>query len=286
MIFLEFGLSCRVKAMTTVSGHPDFDSAIRAYYDKGKEAQRLSEGQGRLEFERTKELIRRFLPKDELDILDIGGGPGVYAGWLREAGHRVHIVDPIPLHVEQARERGLSAEVGDARQLVQGDDAFDAVLLLGPLYHLPNKADREKSLREANRVLRPEGLLFAAAISRYAALLDLLVNWDRLHEPGVMEVVEESIRTGAFRGPGEGHLFTSAYFHLPSELRAEISREGFDDVRVFHVEGPGFLVPDLEARLDDPSRREALMNAIRLVEEDESMLASSHLLAVARALDQ
>ena len=50
---------------------------------------------------------------------------------------------------------------------------------------------------------------------------------------------------------------------------------------VFHIEGPGSLIPDLESRLDDPPRKEALMNAIRLVEEDTSMLGSSHLLAVA-----
>lgn len=258
----------------------EFDPAIRTYYDKGNEGARLSKGAGRLELERTKELIERFVEESGLDVLDVGGGPGVYASWLSEKGHRVHVIDPVPLHVEEATTAGLSAEIGDARKLEQADESADVVLLLGPLYHLPARADREAALEEASRVLRPGGFLFAAGISRHAALLDLLINWNKLHDPGVFEIVEESVRTGVFGGPGEAGLFTTSYFHLPTELADEVSSVGFSGVRVFHVEGPGFLVPDLEERLNEPARKEALMKAVRLVEEDPYMLGSSHLLAV------
>lgn len=261
----------------------EFDPAIRAYYDKGNEAARLTKGAGRLELERTKELIERFIPSGPLEILDVGGGAGVYALWLSQKGHRVHVVDPIPLHIEQATAEGVSAEVGDARKLGQSDSSADVVLLLGPLYHLPDRSDRQAALTEALRVLRPEGLLFAAGISRHAALLDLLIKLDKLHHPGVFELVEQSVRTGIFKGPGEAGLFTTSYFHLPNELRDEMSDAGFGDVHVFHVEGPGFLIPDLDDRLEDPPRKEALMNAIRLIEDDARMVASSHLLAIGRA---
>jgi SAM-dependent methyltransferase len=261
----------------------ELDPSIRAYYDKGDEAARLLAGSGRLELQRTKELVERFIVGDALEILDVGGGPGPHASWLAQKGHRVQIIDPVPLHVEQAISAGLEATIGDARKLAQADSSADVVLLLGPLYHLPVPADRASALSEAMRVLRPGGLLFAAAISRYAALLDLLIKLDKLHEPGIYELVEESVRTGVFGGPGEAGVFTTSYFHLPAELADEVSAAGFGDVRVFHVEGPGFLIRDLEERLNDPARREALMNAIRLVEEDLSMHASSHLLATGRA---
>jgi SAM-dependent methyltransferase len=262
----------------------EFDPAIRTYYDKGNEGARLSKGAGRLELERTMELIERFIEDSELDVLDVGGGPGAYASWLSEKGHRVHLIDPIPLHVEEAGAAGLSAEVGDARMLKQADESVDVVLLLGPLYHLPAKAEREAAAREAMRVLRPGGRLFAAGIARHAALLDLLVNLNKIHEPGVLDLVETSVRTGVFGGPGEAGLFTTSYFHLPTELSDELSAVGFIEVRVFHVEGPGFLVPDLEDRLNDPARKKALMEAVRLVEEDPCMLGSSHLLAVGSKL--
>jgi hypothetical protein len=125
-------------------------------------------------------------------------------------------------------------------------------------------------------------LLFAAAISRYAALLDLLVRLDRLHERDVLRTVEVAVRTGVFHSHAEG-LFTTAYFHLPDDLLEEIAAVGFVNLAIFNVEGPGFLVADFEARWSDPSRRQAILDAARLVESEPAMLAAaSHLLAVAR----
>lgn len=51
---------------------------MRVYYERGVEADRLDGGMesGPLEFDRTKELIGRFLPERSLDVLDVGGGPG------------------------------------------------------------------------------------------------------------------------------------------------------------------------------------------------------------------
>jgi ubiquinone/menaquinone biosynthesis C-methylase UbiE len=231
-----------------------------------------------------KELIQGRISEGPLDVLDVGGGPGVYAAWLAELGHRVHVVDPISLHVEQARAAhgGVTAEVGDARRLTQADDSVDVVLLLGPLYHLADPDDRLAALREARRVLRPEGLLFAAAISRFAALLDLLLRADALHEPGVLTVVESALETGVFRGADAG-LFTTAYFHRQRDLHAEVGEAGFAQCEVVHVEGPSAFVSDFEARWKDDDRRDAMMRVARLVENEPELLgAGSHLLAIAR----
>ncbi len=131
-------------------------------------------------------------------------------------------------------------------------------------------------------MLRPGGTVFAAAISRYAALLDLLLRLDRFHDPDIAGRVIEAVATGTFRGHTEG-LFTTAYFHHPDELAGEVSEAGFGEVSIFNVEGPGFMVTDFEARWSDPGRREALLAAARIVEREPSMLgASSHLLAIAR----
>jgi SAM-dependent methyltransferase len=264
----------------------DLEPSIQAYYEQGTEARRLFGGfpSGPLELARTKEIVQRRLPEGSLAILDVGGGPGIHAAWLAQAGHRVHVVDPIQLHVDQARARpGVTAELGDARRLMHDDASFDVVLLLGPLYHLVRPEDRLRSLGEARRVLRTGGLLFAAAISRFAALLDLLVRADALHEPGIIPLVEHAIQTGVFDGSGAG-LFTTAYFHRPPELKQEVTAAGFHECEVVQVEGPGFMVADFERRWADDGRREAMLHAARLVEsEPEMMGAASHLMAVARA---
>ena len=92
----------------------------------------------------------------------MGGGPGTYAAPLARRGYQVHLVDPVPLHVDQAREAAgqdpaaaFTATLGDARELPVPDGSQDAVLLFGPLYHLTEPADRGLALAEAWRVLRP-----------------------------------------------------------------------------------------------------------------------------------
>jgi ubiquinone/menaquinone biosynthesis C-methylase UbiE len=266
---------------------PDLDPTIREYYERGEEARRLLGGfpSGPLELARTQELVLRYLDAGPYHVLDVGGGPGIYAAWLASLGHRVHLVDPVELHVDQARSATgrITAEVGDARSLTQDQHSVDVVLLLGPLYHLVHHADRLRALQEARRVLRRGGLLVAAAISRFAALFDLLVRLDRLHEPAILTSVEAAIETGVFRG-SEGGLFTTAYFHLPDELEAEIAEAGFTVDHVYNVEGPGFLAGNFDERWRDERRREAMLHAARLVETERSVLAaSSHLLAVAFA---
>lgn len=257
---------------------------IASYYEQGREAQRLSEARtgGPLEFARTIELICRYLKPAPLDVLDVGGGPGTYALWLQDRGDRVQLVDPVALHVDQARALSLRAELGDARQLLQPDRSVDVVLLMGPLYHLLEAGERCQALAEAHRVLRPGGLLIATAISRSAALQDLLVRLDRLHEPDVMAIVERAVRTGIFDGSPAG-LFTTAFFHAPRLLEHEVNAAGFEHVDILGIEGPGFLISDLEARWQDPARRAAMLAAARLIEAEPDMLgAASHLMAVAR----
>ncbi len=266
---------------------PELDPIIRQYYERGEEARRLFGGfpSGPLELARTQELVLRYVDTAPRDILDVGGGPGVYAAWLASLGHQVHLVDPVELHVEHAlgEAKGVTAEVGDSRALTQPDHAVDVVLLLGPLYHLVDKADRLRTLNEARRVLRSGGLLFAAAISRFAGLFDLLVRLDQLHEPAILATVETAVATGVFHG-SEGGLFTTAYFHLPGDLEAEIAEAGFVVDHIYNVEGPGFLVANFEDRWRDERRREAMLRAARLVETEPSALAaSSHLLAVGYA---
>jgi hypothetical protein len=127
-------------------------------------------------------------------------------------------------------------------------------------------------------------VLVAAAISRFAGLLDLLVG-ELLHEPDVRSLVEAALESGAFVGTGDG-LFTTAYFHLPRDFRAEVAEAGFSAVQIVNVEGPGFLVADFERRWADPVQRETMLWAAEVVESEPEMLAaSSHLLAFARSPD-
>jgi ubiquinone/menaquinone biosynthesis C-methylase UbiE len=270
---------------------PTVDPEIAGYYALGHEADRLFTW-GRLERVRTQELLDRFLPAAPATVLDVGGGPGAYALWLAERGYAVRLIDPVALHVEQAREAAAQrpdaplagAEVGDARALAAADGSVDAVLLLGPLYHLPEAEDRDRALREARRVLRPRGVVLAAAISLFASTIDG-VRTALLDEPGFEALVERDLRTAVHRNPeARPGWFTTAFFHRPEQLAAEVEAAGFALEALVAVEGVGYYATDAEARLDDPERRERLLRAIRRVEAEPALLgASPHLLAVGRA---
>ena len=145
---------------------PRPDRELLEYYERGKERGRLdtTRGGAPLERERTREVLARHLPRPPATVVDVGGGAGVHALWLSSLGYGVHLRDPVPLHVEQAqadaRERGLrlaSAAVGDARALDLDDGSVDVALVLGPLYHLQEAADRRRALLEARRVMRAGG---------------------------------------------------------------------------------------------------------------------------------
>jgi len=229
---------------------------------------------------RTVELLGRVLPAPPARVLDVGGGTGIHARWLARDGYDVTLVDLMAAHVERAAGiAGVHATVGEARSLDAADASFDVVLLLGPLYHLVEAEDRLLALREAVRVARPGAVVAAAAIGRYAGLLDFGAHagLDETTEP----LVRATLRTGR-HDPRLG--FTTAYLHRPDELRAELVAAGLRDVTVYGVEGPAGPALDAHGidRIDEflPSA----VRCARIAERDPALIAASaHVLGLAAA---
>lgn len=256
--------------------HPDIDEFYTERYD---EAERLSrDALGRLERDRTREVLLRFLPAAPARVLDVGGGPGVHAAWLAGLGYEVTLIDPVARHREQAAAHGgFAVEDGDARALAQADASADAVLLLGPLYHLVDPAERAQALAEARRVLRPGGLIAAAFISRQAPLLDLAARL-RINDDQTLAFIRTLRETGVNH---EDTQFTVAHFHRSPEILADFAAAGLPRPHLIGVEGPlsALLASGLAA--DRPEYFEAALRAARAAEDHPELLhTSGHLLAV------
>lgn len=267
------------------------DSPILAHYATGHEASRLDNGAGKLERARTEDILTRYLPPAPAVVLDIGGGPGRYAGWLASRGYTVHLIDAVSLHVEQAREsfrsaglRDADAEVGDARALSFANDSADAALLLGPLYHLPDREDRLRALREARRVLKPGGRIVVAVISRFASLLDGLFR-GFIRDPQFVAIVDRDLQAGRHENrTSNPHYFTTAYLHRPEEIAGELDEAGFVDGEVLGVEGPFWCLPRFDEVWSDAETRGHLLTYVGAIEREPSLLGSSaHLIGLARA---
>ena len=273
----------------TLPSIQDTREDILQYYQSTDESERLQREESELEFLRTREILARFLPPVPAEVLDVGGGPAVHSLWLSELGYRTHLVDLVPRHIRQAQalERVspaslVSCSIGDARRLEFPSSSMDAVLLLGPLYHLLEREDRLQALCEAWRVLRPGGTLIVQGISRYAALLKVLTR-GHLDDLRMIYVAHHTTRSGQHR-PGRGQdFFTSAYFHHPTELRQELAQAGFKHLATLGVEGPARLCGDEFPRhWRDPFTREWLLDLARSLESEPHLLGvSSHLMAVA-----
>ncbi|MFS1303894.1 class I SAM-dependent methyltransferase [Streptosporangium longisporum] len=253
---------------------------LLAHYGLDREHDRLRTGRGRLELWRTQEVLRAALPGAPARVLDVGGGTGVHAEWLAADGYEVELIDLIPLHVERAaRLAGITARQGDARHLPVPDESVDAVLLLGPLYHLSDRADRVRALAEAVRVVRPGGLVAAATINRSAAVHDM-IHLELYLRPEMRKVALSALVDGDLRHAHEG--FT-AYMHDPDDVPAEFADAGLPGATRHGLEGAFWLYRDINGWLDDPERRALVLDAQRRLESVPSLLGvSGHMLTLAR----
>ncbi len=261
-------------------------AALHAHYERGEEADRLARsGSGRLEFERTQEIVLRHLPPPPATVADIGGGPGRYAVWLASLGYRVVHRDIVPMHVDQVRTAAAAASVaveaavGDARRLDLEPETVDAVLLLGPLYHLPRRTDRVQALREARRILRPGGPVFGAVISRWAARLDGMLR-HRIYDkyPDAEQVIDEVERSGLLPPLGPGSF--SGVTHRPGQIRGEFAAAGLAVADLVCVEGAAYLLEDLDARMADEHDWRVVLDTARAHERVPELLGiGSHLIA-------
>lgn len=255
----------------------DIDARIQTYYGVTfDESARLTtrSAQGPLEFQRTQELIREHAPLGR--VIDIGGGSGVHAKALQDGGYDIELIEPVRRHVDAARAAGLEAHLGDARDLPFDNETFDVALLLGPLYHLSSATDRRLALTEAARVIKPGGVLLAAALSRYVAFGSVSLTQpapERMPADWAALVVE-----GA---PSPSLRFPAGHFHTAEELHDEIEAVGFEVREVVGIEGPAGLFLEEVKEADDELRDAALVIARAASAIPGIRDQSAHLIAIA-----
>lgn len=262
---------------------------IQQYYALEIEKNRLDTDLFALEGIRTKEIISRYLSKDGMDIIDIGGGAGYYSFWLQEKGHQATLVDLSPVNIELVKKHSqktgvqlTASGIGDATDLKFKEEQFDLVLLLGPLYHLTDKEDRLKALSEAKRVLKPGGTLLAAVISRYASLFDGFKR-GLIADDEFEKILIADLTTGVHLNETENvEYFTTAYFHTPSEIKNEITASELKFDKLIAIESFGWIMDDATVKSQDSIYMNKLRKVINLVETNADIMAMSpHIMAVA-----
>jgi S-adenosylmethionine-dependent methyltransferase len=265
----------------------DTSSDIAASYDRSVEDEDARLTLHQLEYDLTWRYLTRYLPPTG-SILEIGAGTGRYTLDLCRRGYLVTAVDLSAALLQRCQQR-LAAEglhgqvqlvVADARDLhaVVGT-AFDAVLLMGPLYHLVFEEDRRQAIRQAADRLRNGGLLFSAHLSRSGVFGDLMKRIPDWIERGeeVRSLLDHGRRPddqprGGFRG----------YFARTSEVRPLHEALGIQTMVLAGVE-PAISADDESYNQLQAPQRDLWLNLLEEVSADETTRgASRHLLYIGR----
>jgi SAM-dependent methyltransferase len=262
-------------------------SDIRDFYnlDPQKEDIRLQEHQ--LEYDLTWRYLERYLPQQG-SILEVGAATGHYTVELAKRGYFVTAVDLSAGLLEVCHQRVIAAGLEQQVRLVAADARdlsditnreFDAVLIMGPLYHLIVETDRQAALKQAYDRLRTGGILVSVSLSRLGVIGDMLKKNPRWieNQAEVRSVLEHGKRPDDFpRGGFRGYLAHS------SEIIPLHEAAGFETLILAGLE-PGIASDDERYnRLEGEQRRRWLDLLYEISAEPSIIGSAAHLLYVGR----
>ena len=256
---------------------------LNDFYNHYDEDGRLAVKHGSVEFLTTMRYIDRYIRPGER-VLEIGAGTGRYSHALARQGYAVDAVELIEHNIAVFRN---NTQPGENVAITQGnamdlsafaDDAYDITLLLGPLYHLYTKEDKQQALREAIRVTRPGGIIFAAYVISDGCLLDEGFLRGNIN-------VAEYVKTGLLDGE------TFAAKSEPKDLFELVRKEDVDELmrdfpttRLHYVasDGCALLLRDAIDAMDDEAFALYLNYHFATCERADLLGITSHALDVFR----
>jgi SAM-dependent methyltransferase len=220
--------------------------ALKNYYETHEEEERFSSKRGMVEFLTTVHYIEKYL-KTGMKIIEIGAGTGRYSHYFARNGYQVDAVELMECNIEVFKQNTepdepVTVMKGDAVNLCGiASEQYDITLLLGPMYHLYTEAEQKAAMREALRVTKKGGIVFAA-----------YCNND-------MTVYQFGFRKGAFRGSVYDELIDFETFKLsstPKEIFSLYRKEDVDALmkefctQRLHYVGTDMLTHFLASEID------------------------------------
>lgn len=266
----------------------DTGHVIESYSLYDEEGRLTRSSTHRIEFMTTITLLERFI-RPGMKLLDAGAGTGRYAFYYAEQGCRVTALDLVPKHVESMQRKAAESPAlpirtyaGNAVNLAcEADESYDVVLLLGPLYHLPEPEDRKACIREALRVLKPGGVLAAAYINKLFTVPHLVQRQPELLRESL---VRKLLDGGAIRAGDEECFWTDNWFATPEEIRTLLAPFPLETLEHAAADGIAPFISDALNGLGEEQLRVWFSYHLETCREPSALGLSNHGLYIGRKL--
>ena len=257
----------------------DFNK-IKEYYKYFDEKNRLQkDSSGRLEYDMTIKILNKYL-KENITILDLGGGSGIYSFYLANKGHKVYLADLSEKLIDEAKRESkeennqniISCDVVNAIDLsIYQDNQFDVVLLFGPMYHLLDEEERQKCVKEVNRVLKKDGLVLVSFIPFLSGSIAIIDRYFRHQEQVNVNNLSKVFETGIFNNSSNSG-FQEGYYPKVEEIESLFSSNGFNKIIIRSVRGFLYEKEDLLYNMLDNEMKDKIIELVDQTSTNPSII--------------
>lgn len=257
----------------------DFNK-VKNYYKNFDEQNRLfNDNSGKLEYEMTIRKLEKYLP-EKATILDLGGGAGVYTFELAKRGYQMYLADLSDNLIDLAKSKinsdnidnVISCDVVNAIDLsIYKDNQFDTVLLFGPLYHLLEEDERNKCLKEVNRVLKKDGLVFASFIPYLSGSIAIVDRYFRHSEQVNIDNLKEVFRSGKYNNNASSG-FQEGYYPTSNEIEELFKINGFNKINISSIRSFCYEKEDKLYSIEDKDMFDEIIKLIDKTSEEKEII--------------
>ena len=248
----------------------ELKTKLTAFYNKFNEDKRLDTRHGQVEYLTSMKYIREYLkPGDK--IVDIGAGPGKYSLALKSEGYDVTAVELTRPNIGKLRAKDKELKIVEANAVdlsMFDNDAFDVAILFGPMYHIFDRNDRIRALKEAKRICKRE--IFVTYIMNEYAIIEYAFKDDNYQT--VKDKIDED-----FKINDPDALFVHSRIEEIDELN---SLCGLKLIRRFASDGPTDYMRSTINAMDEDTFKAYLAFHQKTCERKELLGASSHIVDI------
>lgn len=252
-------------------------SLLEDYYNHFDEDKRLEKKHGYVEYITNLTFIEKYLKTGDT-ILDVGAGTGKYSLFLFAKGYKVTALDLMKKHVDFIKSKNNLIPTYQMNAIDLSffpNDSFNIVLLFGPMYHLLNKEDRIKALKEAKRVVKKGGFILISYLSNEYAVITYGFKKNMIKECIKNKQLDKEFHTI----PIADDLYTYTRLEDINELNKIV---GLKRKEIISSDGPSEYMRTEINKMDEETYNLFIAYHLKVCRRKELLMSGAHVLDIVK----